>query len=141
MNEICEACALDPASHSFKKIKEQHNHVLYYTNPSRAKLYNDTKGILTHYDNALKTLGNKKWSWIFDSDGFDWRHAMEIQTGIGLAKLITSTYRDKLEKITIINPTWHIHVMLMVVLPFLSEDILYKITILTDRYYSVVEFV
>jgi len=141
MESICEACARDPSSHSFKKLKESNDHVLYYTNPSRAKSYTDTEGILTHYDNVLQTLGNKRWSWIFDSDGFDWRHAMEIQTGIGLAKLITRTYQDKLERITIINPTWHIHVMLMIVLPFLSEDVVRKITILNDRYYSVVEFI
>jgi hypothetical protein len=104
-------------------------------------LYTDTEGILTHYDNALKTLGNKKWSWIFDSYGFDWRHAMEIQTGIGLAKLITSTYRDKLEKITIINPTWHIKTILAAIMPFIDKQTKQTLKVLNDRVYSILEFI
>jgi hypothetical protein len=96
---------------------------------------------LKHYDNELASIGSKPWSWIFDSDGFDWRHAIEIQTGIGIAKLITHKYGSTLQSIRIINPTWHIQTMLFVVWPFLSEDIQEKITISSDRYYSLLEFI
>ena len=56
MNIICEKCMMDPTSHSFKKISEKNGVITYYTNPTKAKLYNDTTGILEHYNNALNIL-------------------------------------------------------------------------------------
>jgi hypothetical protein len=141
MKIICEACAKDPTSHSFRKVAEDRGVLRYYTNPTKATMYTDTEGILKHYDNELASIGSKPWSWIFDSDGFDWRHAIEIQTGIGIAKLITQKYGSTLQSIRIINPTWHIQTMLFVVWPFLSQDIQEKITISSDRYYSLLEFI
>lgn len=132
---------MDPTCHSFKKISEKNGVCIYYTNPTKAKLYTDTEGILTHYDNALKQVGNKKWIWIFDSDGFDMKHALEVKTGIGIAELLTDKYANNLVEIKIINPTWHIKTMLKAVMPFLDKVTRDKIKILKDRYYSVVEFV
>jgi hypothetical protein len=140
MENICKKCAIDPTSHSFRKLSEKNGISTYYTNPAKAKLYKDTEGILEHYNNALELIGNNKWSWIFDSDGFDLHHAMEIQTGIGIAK-ITVKYGNNLEEIKIINPTWYIKVMLTVVMPFLSDKIRQKINIMDDRFYSILEFV
>jgi len=133
-------CMMDPTSHSFKKISEKNGICTYYTNPSKAKLYTDTDGILSHYENALKQIGDKKWVWIFDSDGFDLKHALEVKSGIGIAKLLTDKYAESLQEIKIINPTWHIRTMLLTVWPFLNKKTCDKITILKDRYYSVVEF-
>ena len=141
METICNKCRMDPLSHSFKKLSEKNEVCIYYTNPSKSKLYKDTDGILLHYDNALKQLGDKKWSWIFDSDGFDLKHALEIKTGIGIAKLLTDKYATNLQEIKIINPTWYIKVMLSTVWPFLNKSTRDKITILTDRYYSIIEFI
>ena len=132
---------MDPTSHSFKKISEKNGIVTYYTNPSKAQLYTDTEGILAHYNNALKQIGEKKWIWIFDSEGFDLKHAMEIQTGIGVAKIISGKYGNNLQEVKIINPTWHIKTMLTVVWPFLSDNICQKINIMSDRPYSILEFV
>ena len=140
MEKICQKCTMDPTSHCFKKISEKNGTYIYYTNPSKAKLYTDTEGILSHYDNALKQIGDKKWIWIFDSDGFDLKHAMEVKSGIGIAKLLTDKYAHNLQEIKIINPTWHINTMLTVVWPFLNQTTCDKITILKDRYYSIVEF-
>ena len=141
METICIKCTMDPNSHSFKKISEKNGICIYYTKPINSKLYTDTDGILSHYDNALKQIGDKKWSWIFDSDGFDLKHAMEVKTGTGIAKLLTEKYADNLLEIKIINPTWHIRTMLTAVWPFLSQTTCDKIRILKDRYYSVLEFV
>lgn len=140
MESICMKCMMDPTSHSFKKISEKNGICTYYTNPSKAKLYTDTDGILSHYENALKQIGDKKWVWIFDSDGFDLKHALEVKSGIGIAKLLTDKYAESLQEIKIINPTWHIRTMLLTVWPFLNKKTCDKITILKDRYYSVVEF-
>ena len=141
METICIKCTMDPTSHSFKKISEKDGVCTYYTKPINSKLYTDTDGILSHYDNALKQIGDKKWIWIFDSDGFDLKHAMEVKTGSGIAKLLTEKYADNLLEIKIINPTWHIRTMLTAVWPFLSQTTRDKIRILKDRYYSVLEFV
>jgi hypothetical protein len=141
MNTICETCMLDPTSHSFRRISEKDGIVTYYTNPTKAKLYKDTDGILKHYDNALSSIGDKKWIWIFDSEGFDIKHALEVQTGIGIAKLTTDKYGENLQEIKIINPTWHIKSMLLAVWPFLNSQTKEKITILKDRPYSVLEFI
>ena len=84
METICIKCTMDPTSHSFKKISEKDGVCTYYTKPINSKLYTDTDGILSHYDNALKQIGDKKWIWIFDSDGFDLKHAMEVKTGSGI---------------------------------------------------------
>ena len=140
MNIICEKCMMDP-SHSFKKISEKNGVITYYTNPTKAKPYNDTTGLLEHYNNALNTIGDKKWRWIFDSEGFSLIYALEVQTGIGIAKLITGKFGDNLQEITIINSTWHIKSMLMALWPFLSEQVKQKIKILDDRAYSILEFV
>ena len=141
METICIKCTMDPTSHSFKKISEKDGVCTYYTKPINSKLYTDTDGILSHYDNALKQIGDKKWIWIFDSDGFDLKHAMEVKTGSGIAKLLTEKYADNLLEIKIINPTWHIRTMLTAVWPFLSQTTCDKIRILIERYYSVLVFV
>jgi hypothetical protein len=132
---------MDPTSHSFKKLTEKNGVSIYYTNPTKAKLYKDIDGILSHYDNALAQVGNKKCIWIFDSDGIDLKHALEVKTGSGIAKLLTDKYADNLVEVKIINPTWHIKSMMTVVWPFLSESTKNKVKILADRYYSVLEFV
>jgi hypothetical protein len=141
MDKICEKCMTDPQSHSFRKLSEKNGIVIYYTNPTKAKLYTDTDGILKHYENALSSIGDKKWIWIFDSDGFDLKHAVEVQTGIGISKLITTKYGNNLQEIKIINPTWHIKTMIKALWPFLNEVTKDKIKILKDRYYSPIEFV
>ena len=141
METICIKCTMDPTSHSFKKISEKNGVYIYYTNPTKSKLYTDTDGILSHYDNALKQIRDKKWVWIFDSEGFDLKHALEVKTGTGIAKLLTDKYADNLLEIKIINPTWHIRTMLTAIWPFINQQTRDKIRILKDRYYSVLEFV
>ncbi len=141
MDKICNKCMMDPTSHSFKKISEKNGICTFYTNPAKAKLYKDTEGILSHYDHALGHIGEKRWIWIFDGDGFDTDHAMEIRTGQGIATLLTEKYSNNLVEIKVINPSIHIRVILKVIKPFLSDLITSKLKILDDRTYSVLEFV
>ena len=131
---------MDPTSHSFRKISEKNGVLTFYTNPTKARLYDDTDGILKHYDYALKSVGDSKWIWIFDSEGFDLKHALEVATGIGIAKL-TVKYGSNLQEIKIINPTWHIKTMLGAVWPFLNDRTKQKINIMGDRVYSILEFI
>lgn len=132
---------MDPTCNSFKKLSEKNGICTYYTNPTKAKLYTDTDSILSHYDNILAEIGDKKWIWIFDSEGFDMKQSLEVKTGSGIAQLITNKYGHNLLEIKIINPTWHIKSMLTVVWPFLNQITRDKVKILGDRYYSILEFI
>ena len=78
MEKICAICAKDPTAHSFKKIADKNGLVTFYTKPAAATKYSDAENTLKHIENYLQSIGQKKWTWLFDSDGFDANHAMEL---------------------------------------------------------------
>ena len=87
-------------------------------------MYKDTEGILTHYEGVLSEIPeDKDWIWIFDSFDFTLKHYLQIDVGIGLAKLITNKFSHNLKKIIIINPTFYISSTYSIVRLFLSERI------------------
>ena len=105
-----------------KKI-EKNGILYYYTCPAQATMYNDVKGILHHYDGVLSEIPeNKEWIWIFDSKGFGFTHAIQINVAIELTKLIT-TFSKNLKKIIIINPTSYITITHNIVMPFLNQKL------------------
>jgi len=122
MSFSCPVCSIDPTSHSFKKIAVKDNINYFYTCPAKAKKYNDTDGILYHYRGVLEDNKNNPWVWIFDADNFSAKHALNIDLAIKLAKLINE-YSNSLQKIQIVNPTWHIKATLKIVNPFLNPKI------------------
>ena len=127
LHNLCHICTKEPNSHSFHKISEYE----FYTCPAQASKYDDTDGILNHYRLYLENHWPKPWIWIFDSKGFELKHMMELQTAYGIVSLLNQKYGKHLKKIIIINPTWHIHSILAIVLPFLNKDIQSLIQILT----------
>ncbi len=132
---------MDATDYSFKKISEKNGIITYYTNLTKTKPYTDSSDILNYYTNALKATENKKWIWIFDSDGFDIKQAFEVGTGVNIAKLLTDTYGSNLQEIKIINPTWYIKTMIKAILPFVNQAMRNKVKIMEDRVYSVLEFI
>lgn len=139
MNKICSACAVDPESHSFKKIAEKRNTSIFYTKPGAAKMYKDTEGILAHMENALIANNGKKWVCIIDGDDFDIGHATEFATGRGIVALLTK-YNDTLVELKIINPTWHLNHVFNDSSSYFTEEVQKKIIVLNDRKYSVLQF-
>lgn len=124
MRYECPLCVLDPYNHSLKKLAVRENTYIYYACPSQAKMYKDTEGILTHYEGVLSEIPeDKDWIWIFDSFDFTLKHYLQIDVGIGLAKLITNKFGHNLKKIIIINPTFYISSTYSIVRVFLSERI------------------
>lgn len=123
MNYTCPICSIEPNSHSFSKIAEENGISTFYTCPSKATKYWDKEGIVTHYDGLLCENGDKQWLWIFDCDGFELKHSLEIQTAFGIIDLLTNKYGKTLQKIIVLNPTWHIHSMLYIIWPFLNNHI------------------
>jgi hypothetical protein len=115
---ICPVCAADSTSHSLKKIDDN----LFYTKPSEATKYWDRDGIYNHYDGVLGEVVGP-WSWVFDADGFDMKHMLEVDVAISLARLITTKYSHNLNYILILNPSWKVKVILKIVMPFLNEKI------------------
>lgn len=124
----CPLCLLDPYNHSLKKLAVRENTYIYYACPSEAKMYNDTEGILNHYEGVLSEIPeDKEWIWIFDSHDFFLKHYLQIDVGIGLAKLITNKFSKNLKKIIIINPTFYISSTYTIVRVFLNDDVRNKV--------------
>lgn len=124
MRYECPLCLLDPYNHSLKKLAVRENTEIYYACPSDAKMYNDTEGILNHYEGVLSEIPeDKEWIWIFDSHDFGLKHCLQIDVGIGLAKLITNKFSKNLKKIIIINPTFYISTTYNIVQLFLNEKV------------------
>ena len=124
MQYTCPLCKILPSSHSLTKMTEKKGIVYYYTCPSQAILYYDATGIVNHYDGVLSEIPeNKEWVWIFDSLGFNIKHAMQTNVAIELAKLITNKFSKNLKKIIIINPTFYITLTHKLLIPFLSDKV------------------
>lgn len=140
MEKICAICAKDPSSHSFKKIAEKNGVCIFYTKPSMATKYNDTAGFVIHMDQALKSIGNKKWMVLFDGDGFESKHALALEAARDKLPIFESKYGTHLQQILFINPSWHVKVVVKAVSMIVQDDIKTKLKILDDRVYSVLEF-
>ena len=119
----CPACTLNPNCHSFSKIDEKDGVSTYYTCPAKAILYKDTKGILQHYEMELEDNADLPWVWTFDCAGFTISHATEVQTAIGICQILKTKCGDSLQRIIVINPTWHIHSLLYVIWPFMTDHV------------------
>jgi hypothetical protein len=141
MEKICPKCAVDPTSHSFKKVAEKGGIVLFYMHPAKARLYDDREGILTHVDNMIATIGNKPWKCIIDGDGFDLKHAAEVQLGSALFKLLTTKYGGTIQEIIVINPTWQIDGLIKLASLAMSREMFSRVKVLDDRKRSVLEFI
>ena len=114
----CPICELNPGSHSLTKMYERENIEYYYTCPAKATRYNDTDGIVAHYEGMLREI-DKPWIWVFDGTGFDLAHSLEIGIGIKLIDIISKS--ERLQKIMIINPTIYLNMIYTILYPFLSE--------------------
>lgn len=124
MQYKCPICTVWPYSHSLIKMAEKNEIFYYYTCPSQATMYNDVKGILSHYDGVLSEIPeNKEWVWIFDSVGFGFTHAMQFNVAIELSQLISTKFSKNLKKIIIINPTYYITITHTIVMPFLNQKL------------------
>lgn len=132
---------MDKKNYTFSKISEKNGLVVYYTNPKKAKSNKNTGSILEHYTTSLSTIGEKKWQWIFDADGFDISYVLDARAGTRIANCLKGTCGDNLQEIKIINPTWHIKTIINALWPFLNNNIKQKIKYLDDRVYSVLEFI
>jgi hypothetical protein len=126
---ICKDCEKDPSSHSLKNLGVDENGTRYfYTCPAKATKYDDANGIINHYDGVLSE-NTTEWIWIFDGDGFNTKHLLEINVGIQLTKLIVQKHSHNLKKIIVINPSWNIKLVLDLVYPFLNNNLRSKIDI------------
>ncbi len=123
----CEDCVKQPNSHSFEllcKVYEKDNGNLvhiYYTKVSNAIKYNDTEGILRHYENLLSYSEPDKWVWIFDCEGFGLKHSLEIKTAIGIAKILNRF--KKIKNILVINSNYFINIIQRAVNFVLNNEI------------------
>jgi hypothetical protein len=119
----CPVCALDPTSHSLKRLdNDDDGTIVMYTKPAEATCYWDCDGILLHYDIVLSQIQGE-WIWIFDADGFSMKHMMEFDVATSLARLISTKYSERLQKIIIKNPAPIVELVIMVIRPFLNKKL------------------
>ena len=114
---MCVYCAVDPLSHSLVRLSND----VYYTKPSDAKLYYDADSIIHHY--TLELPRDNEWKWIFDASGFGFKHLMQINVGVKLAKLISSSYAHNLTKIQVVNSNIYVNLVYNTISHFLSKKI------------------
>ena len=132
MDKVCLKCYEKPKSHSFNCVCEINDReYIFYTKISESILYNDTDGILKHYENMLNYVEPKSWIWIVNCDGYSLKHSLEIRTAIGLAKLINRFGRVK--KILVINTNSFINGVYLIINKFLSNDTKNKIVFIKSE--------
>jgi hypothetical protein len=130
--EYCKICKNLPNAHSFElfcsgidileKDDGKKKVSVFYTRVANAIKYDDMKGIIEHYNNLLKLENPKKWIWIFDCNGFKFKHSVEIKTAIGIAKLINDF--GNVHRILVINSNFFINSIFRGVKAFLNNKII-----------------
>jgi hypothetical protein len=141
MERICPKCAKDPLCHSFKKVADKNGLIIFFTHPSKSKLYDDSDGMIAHVDNMITAIGNKKWSCVIDGTGFDLKHAAEISMGQRMFDLFMKKHAATVHEIHIINPTWHIEGILKLVKSSMKPEMFAKVKVMDDRPRSVLEYI
>jgi len=125
--KACEACAIDPTSHSFSKLCEVNNVVTFYTKPADASKYYDADGVVRHFDLLLSQHSSKHWKWIVDAEGFSMRHAMETGVARGILRLIEQKYGDNLDNIIVTNTNRAIQMAFRAIAPFFYKGFSEKV--------------
>jgi hypothetical protein len=120
----CRICRETPGSHSFVKLSESDGVSYYYTCPAKASRYDDLEGIEEHYRLELSKLNGSSFVWIFDGDGFDMRHVMEIRVGICISKILEEY---SVKRIYVINPSIYVRIIRSMLWGMLSENLRSKI--------------
>lgn len=122
MENICNSCKENPRSHSFTLLSDYIyngiNGKLFYTKIANAELYNDTQGIIKHYENYLNFIKPENWIWIIDFDDIELKHSLQINTTIELSKLIN---KYKVNKVIIINENKFFKYLLKIARPFIKH--------------------
>ena len=123
MKELCEICAREPYSHSFRPIHDTSNVCVFYTCIANAKKYDDEDGIVQHYDAYLNAF-DKEWIWLLDCKGLSAKHLVCHKVGIRLCELLYGDrgYEKRLKKIVIVNPDIYVRMLYTIMWPFLTEN-------------------
>lgn len=126
IEDYCLTCYQIPSAHSFEMVchvprTDNIKEVIFYTKVADAIKYNDTEGILNHYENLLNLVNPDQWIWIFDCDQFGFKHTLELKTARGIAKLISNL--GNVKQILVINSNTFINVVYKALHGFLDTEI------------------
>ena len=132
MDNICDICVKKPGSHSFtylcKTTKKDLYEYVFYTCIGDSKAYNDADNVVKHYENCLTVMNPDKWIWIFNCDGFEYKHYAEISTIVKLVGLINKI--GKIEAIYIVNTCGLLDMLLKVIKPLLDLETFQRIKVI-----------
>lgn len=122
MENICNLCKQNPRSHSFTLLSDYVykgiDGKLFYTKIANAELYDDTDGIIKHYENYLNFIKPENWIWVIDFDSIELKHTLQFNTTIELSKLIT---KYKVNKVIVINQNIFFHYLLKIAKSFIKH--------------------
>ncbi|KAK3268192.1 hypothetical protein CYMTET_23292 [Cymbomonas tetramitiformis] len=106
----CPTCKVKPGSHSFQRVgSDLLNRPVIYGSPARAS-DPTVKPTVDHVVYALEEAFGKggggpgQWVWIVDLNGFQLKHALNIQLGLQFASIFTKHYPERLGIMLLINP-------------------------------------
>ena len=129
----CDKCYKNLGTHSIRIIKDGEIPILY-TKIAEAREYSDMTGILQHYRNLLRLLGDKEWIWFFDCDNLEMKHCFEIGTSRGIIDLIRENGKNK--KIYVINSNMFLTIILDSCKLFLDSSIRDRMEIFSKSEYK-----
>ena len=111
----------------FELIEEINSVLVFYTCPTKS---NNKDDFVTIMDETLSSHGSDvMWKWVIDADGFGIAQARELPLALRIIDLIMTKYSAGLTQVEIVNPTWQVRGMLLIIKPFLEEHIIEKIRI------------
>lgn len=114
----------------FELIEEINSVLVFYTCPTKSNNKDDFVNIM---DETLSSHGSDvMWKWVIDADGFGIAQARELPLALRIIDLIMTKYANGLTQVEIVNPTWQVRGMLLIIKPFLEETVIGKIRIRED---------
>jgi len=123
---MCEACAVDPQTHSFDPICIKHigskSIHTFYTSSKTTKDCANTEGICRHFDVMLGKIGKEPWMWVIDCKYLSSKHMIHVKTWITVMRRMSETHGLTLEYIYLINAGPIIKTIIAAFTPFMTKE-------------------
>ena len=126
----CQACAKNPAAHSFTYFGTIGVTRYMYTSPARAADYKESPTGMANFKKHLDTMQGVRWAWVFDCAGMEMKHYVSLSYVKELAAILMKDHPHTLETIYIVRPNAWIRSMLSVLTTLFDKGVCKKIRIL-----------
>lgn len=118
----CQKCLQGRKAHSFETLGTLQNGVrIFYTCPAQREDFNDDN-FLEEFDQHLESTEGKPWIWIFDCQGYEAKHMLNLRDSLGLLHLFETKYKHSLQAMYVIHEAWYFHLFLKSVKPLMKRE-------------------